>query len=468
MIHEIYQMFSDVLSNDWVTQMTEWSDRVHLCREYAMGDHRQEITSEMAQLLRIDQTDVLDHFNANYMQKVIDAMADRLIVSQMAVNDDMAQVWVDDLLRVNRWDGLQMDVHEAVVRDGDTFVMAVWDEARGRVRLSHELAYDGDWGMIPIYSRSDRRNLHAAVKIVGVGDEEYMVYVYHADRVETYKADSEHGGLHPYVMDEAESHVQSWIVGQFPVVHYSNRPNTMTGLGSSELIAGIPLNDVINRTIMSMVAASELSAFQIMYLIGAEAPSKVTPGMIMNIGKEGIPKDEVQMPVVGTVAQNSPVPFLEVIDSMIDKISDVTSTPIHLGSAAQSGEALKQREVALLAKVRRAQVKLGNRHEDMITLAANVARVYGTMAVPVVDTVNTQWVDAQVRNDREVVENAVTTFGVTNDVELYLQNISPVYGWTEDDRSEILDRITQQRRDVLSFAAAPPLNFDPVLNSEAV
>ncbi len=472
MLQAIYEKFSDVLANDWVTVMTNWSDRVALCREYARGDHRQEITSEMAQLLRISETDVLDHFNANYMQKVIDGMADRLIVSQMAVGDESAQEWVDGLLKVNRWDGLQMDLHEAIVRDGDSFVMAMWNAEKSRTELVHELAYDGDWGMIPIYARSNRRDLHAAAKVVGMGDDEYLVYFYYADRVETYTSTKAGGDLDPYVVDGAESHVQVWDVGMFPLVHYANRPNTMTGLGSSELIPGIPLNDVINRTIMSMVAASELSAFQIMYVIGAAAPAEVTPGMIMEIGADGIDKNEVAMPSVGTMSQNSPVPFLEVIDSMIDKISDVTSTPIHLGSVAQSGEALKQREVALLAKVRRAQVKLGNKHEDVLMLAAGVTRTYGRDA-PALEDVSTVWMDAQVRNDKEVVENAERTFGVTNDVELYLENISPVYGWDAEERMKILQRVQQQRVDVLSFQGlgrpidrAQPLNFAPVLDAE--
>jgi hypothetical protein len=465
-------MFSDQLANDWVTVMTNWSDRVALCREYARGDHRQNITPEMAALLRIDETDTLDHFNANYMQKVVDAMADRLIVSQMSVGDEAGQVWVDGVLKANRWDGMQMDLHEAVVRDGDSFIMAIWDEATGRVRMVHELAYDGDWGMIPIYARSDRTELYAAAKVVGMGDDEYLVYIYYHDRVETYISTSVHGDLQPYVNPSSssspsngeESHVQAWAVGRFPVVHYANRPNTMTGLGSSELIAGIPLNDVINRTIMSMVAASELSAFQIMYLIGAAFDGKVTPGMVMVIGGDGIDKETMMMPEVGTLSQNSPVPFLEVIDNMVDKISDVTSTPIHLGGAVQSGEALKEREVALLSKVRRAQVKLGNKHEDVILLVADVARVFGVGDVPVLDDVSAVWMDAQVRNDKEMVENAEKTFNVTNDIELYLENISPVYNWDAEQRSSILERIEQQRRDVLTFASAPALNFEPVLN----
>lgn len=466
MISQVHEMFRDVLPTDWVTTVDIWSKRVKLFREYHEGKHRSTITTEMAQLLRIDQTDVLDRLNANYMQKVTDAMNDRLIVSELSVGDEFGQAWVDTLLEDNRWDELQIDLHESYIIDGDTFVMVSWDEEMGSVKLTQEEAYNGDWGVIPIYSRSDRRRMHAAVKVVGVGDDAYKVWVYHRDRVEVYMADDSAGQMTPYVEEGMDSHVMPYPADVFPLVHYANRKNKSTGLGCSELLNAVPLNDVINRTIQSMVAASELSAFQIMYVIGAEADADVTPGMIMNIGKEGIDKDSYYMPQVGTLTQNSPVPFLEVIDSMIDKISDVTSTPIHLGGSSQSGEALKQREIALLAKLRRAMVKIGNRHEDMVKLASRVARVYGVGGAPVIDRASVGWMDAQVRNDDDIVTNAEKTYKVTNDVQLYLENVTPVYGWSEDERTDILRRIQQSRLDVLRFSAVPELNFGAVLDAE--
>lgn len=481
MLSVIYEMFRDVVASDWQTQIDLWSKRIKLFREYHAGDHRSTITAEMAELLRIEQTDVLDRLNANYMQKVIDAMNDRLVVTEMRADSDEAQAWVNKLLDDNRWDELQLDLTESCLSDGDTFMLVSWDDDAKMTKLTQEEAYNGDWGMIPIYSRWDKKTLYAAVKIVGSGyDDDYLVWVYYRDRVETYIGAKDGGDLRPHVIvgsevdvDDETPHIQHYDAdGEdvFPVVHYPNRRNKSTGLGCSELLNAIPLNDVMNRTIQSMVAASELSAFQVAYVIGAPAEGSIKPGTIINIGKDGIPggPEGYHMPVVGTLTQGSPVPFLEVIDNMVDKISDVTSTPIYLGNSNQSGEALKERDKALVAKSERAQVKLGNKHEDSVTLAARVESVYSGRGV-MLERVSAQWKDAQVRNEETVVASAKTTYDVTGDVQLYLEDISEIRGWTEDERTEILGRIQNATLNVLQFAQSQrePLNFDPVLQSDA-
>lgn len=397
----------------WQDDIRTWGEQVALYREYERGDHRADMTPEMRRMLRIADNRS-DAFNANYCELVVSAMADRLEVERIEAvgGEDAAQARIDNLLAANRFDGLQMDVHEATIRDGDTFVMLDYDEDRGMVRLHHEPAFDGDTGVVPVYDRMNWRIIGAAKIWLEADDRRMNIYLPDVVRKYTISGEESDGGA-------TLIKTVPWLPGVVPVVHFRNRGKTRQMLGRSELKMAIPLQDALNRNLVSMVMTAELSAFQIRTAIGFVPPADVAPGMwIIAGGDEGVNREQVVE--IGTLDQASLVPFIDQANYLIEQIATVTKTPMAsmMGGDSQSGEALKQRESGLLGKIRRFQTRIGNSWEDVITLADAIQAAYGVELVPAAERYSSKWRDAQVRNEGEIVSNALALRDVTGDREV--------------------------------------------------
>ena len=143
----------------WATTEQARADKVALYRRYFDGDHDVYLSDEMKAML---QTNL--GFHDNYCELVVTTTVNRLLVRGFDGGVETVEAWAGDLLAANRFDGLQLDVHEAVVRDGNTYVLLSYDEDEQRVMMDYEPAYDGSEGMIVVYDRRGRE-LVAAVKI---------------------------------------------------------------------------------------------------------------------------------------------------------------------------------------------------------------------------------------------------------------------------------------------------------------
>lgn len=437
MLTAIQTQLRGLVRPSWAGDVQEWGERVALYRQYAAGDHRARLTEAMRTMLRVTDNK-LDRFNANYCGLITQAMSDRLVVTSIQGETPEATEWARGIQDVNRFDTLQMDVHESVLIDGDSFVMAAWSEALMQIVWAHEPAYDGDVGMIPVYDRM-RRKLVAAVKVWWEGNTK-LVNFYMPEKVEKYvwQGTPETPDPRLIVRDDAAdwTDTKGAALG-VPVVHFKNRATTYAWHGESELVNAIPLQDVLNRTITSMVMTSELSAFQIRVARGFEPPSQTQPGMWLVIGKNGLEKDQVAD--VAVMEQAQLVPFISEAEFTIDQIGSVTQTPIlsSMGGSSSSGEALKQREVGLIGKVKRAQTRYGNSWEDAMKLSARLWDAYGVGKAPSSPIWRTQWQDASPRNDDSIVKNAMLLRDVVGDEEV-LRMVAPVYGWDENKITSIL------------------------------
>lgn len=423
-----------VLADTWEAEIQAWGTLVKLFREYAEGQHRAELTPEMKQMLRVSGT-ALDSFNLNYCDLVIAKMGDRLTVASVDGDNAAASEWSADVLDTNRFDGLQMDVHDAAIRDGLTFVMVDYSDTEKALRLFHELAWDGTTGMIPIYDRMGKR-IVAAVKVWYETETARRVNLYFADRVEKYD-ESDQGMITPRVDDAAAWRDANGQPVGVPIVPFINRAKARLSFGISELANMIPINDALNRTLVSMVMTAELSAFQIKVAVGFPAPSSVSPGMIIKIAEEGLP--DGQKVDMFTLEQAQLVPFISEATFLIDQIGTISQTPLpgQMGADSSSGEALKQREVGLLGKIKRFQVKGGNAWEDVLAVAARVQNAFGSTSAPTVKRWVCKWEDAEIRNDAVVIENAIKVADRVGDEE-FLRMIAPTQQWDEAHIQKIL------------------------------
>ena len=459
MLSTIYEMLPKTLVRDeWLVETDDWGDRVKLFRDYYDGNHRSKLTGNMKRMLRISG-DAHDQFNENYCGLVVDTYADRLLVERMQGDSDEATDWATELMDANRFDGLQMDIHEATIRDGDTFVLLEYDNETDRVVFSHEPCWDGETGMIAVYDRR-LKNILIAVKVWYEGlDDARRVNFYYPDRVEKYIGDESGYGMQPYVDDSTDERgIAEWLPGVVPVIHYRNRMRTMTQYGISELASVVPLQDALNRGLMSMVMTAELTAFLIRVAKGFEPPAEVSPGMWITIGAEGLSNDQVADAF--TLEPGGIVPFIDQANHLIEQIATISRTPLPttLGGDSASGEALKQRESGLLAKVRKAQVKVGNSHEDLMRMAVVLHNTFSGTRAPVSNW-RCVWRDAQVRNEAQMIQNALAVRDIVGERET-LRLIAEVYGYGMGKQEEIQQEKQAQTAQAMSALAGSLPGFD--------
>lgn len=428
----------------WGSDVDMRGRKVSLFRDYVDGVHRNYLTARMQARLRVKGGDQTTLFTDNYMDIVVQTMVDRLIVSQIraAGGNAAGQAWIDEVLRGNRFDQTQVDVHEAAVRDGDTFVLVGWDNAAGKIVLSHEPAFDGVSGMVVIHGE---RGVDLAIKTWQLGGGETIrVNVYTPGEIRKYVA-VDGTNLQPYRV-EGEAWPAPWVLpgGEaigVPVIHFRNRGKRHDRWGYSEIENAIPLQDMLNRTLYSMVATSENTAFQTFVAQNFQPPDKVTPGMwIVILDSEGMPLDKDVDAKAYTLEAGEIVPFLEQAKFLAGEIGRVTRTPApELVWSDASGESLKQREVGLLGKVQRFQVSAGNAWEDVAALAVRVQRAYGKMP-PVVEGWDTQWASAEIRDDKTLIENVMKVRELIGE-QAAIEAIAPAFGW---DASRIAEIISQK------------------------
>lgn len=429
----------------WLTDVEAHGEKVALFRKYLDGDHRANLTSEMRKLLRISDTGSMNEFNDNYSGIVVQTMVDRLVVTSIDADTDAGTAWGADLLNANRFDGLQGDLHESAVGDGDTFAHAYWDNELQRVVLTHEPAYDGVNGVVAIHNTPGSTQPDIAIKIWrgtldSIGDTTYC-NVYYPDRIEKYVQRGT-GGPERRVI-EGEAWPAPWVMPDgspigVPFVHFRNRGAKYSDFGKSEIEDAIPLQDALNRTLYSMVMTAELTAFQLRWARGFRPPSGLTPGMWVMISPD-VPLAPDQIADLGVMEQGQIAPFIEQARWLTAEIGKVTRTPAPEFSSGDnaSGESLKQREIGLLGKCQRFQVKAGNAWEDLMALAHRIQTTYGAQKPPAVERWRCQWADVELRSDTEIVDNVLKVADRIGERET-LRQLAGVFGWDADKIEELL------------------------------
>lgn len=480
------EIFRNQLSQSvdgWVALEQTRGETIAKYREYADGEHDAKLTPQMRRTLRLSTvTDTVkgvssfDEMTTNYIPAVIQAPADRLSMEAITAENEAASEWIKQILLDNRVDGFQMDVHEAALRDGDTYIMVDWDEDSGRVRWTHEPAYDGVAGVVALYA--DRKMI-LAIKLWHVvedddnGSDVTFINVYHPDRIEKFVA-NEGGQPRPRPLPDGETnnnpmgeHVFDWKdrSGQpigIPFIHFRNRATTYGTHGRSEVSDAIPPQNALNRTIYSMIMTAELSAFPVRVARGFTPPAQVTPAMWINISpKAPIPRDKIADASV--LPQADLVPYIEQAKHLKAEIFDVTNTPQRDDvSSTASGERLKQQEIGLTGKVKRFQVKAGNAWEDAAETSARVQNAFGNQQAPAFERFTSVWKEAELRNDTEVLKAAREDFKAgLIDHQTYLEIVAPIRGWDKTQIDQILQRTREEKQQSIEAMASAMMSTNP-------
>ena len=462
--------------NAWQNAIKKRGARVALYRDYERGDHRADITTEMKKMLRINSDDAeLTDFNDNYCKVVVDKMAGRLFVSNIAVDENAQDVreWLTDLLDYQDFDAQQSDWYRGAVRDGDSFIMV----DSQTMRWVSEPAYDGFDGLVVIFDSITRKALWACklwsqadTSDISGDDTSYSVVmklvVYQPGVISHWKG--QEGGTeisadNQYIGDGNEFvNYEPFPLDRLPIVQFANQKDNYTNYGESELRPAIPLQDVLNRTLHSMVMASELSAFRQYYSIGMKIDADaIVPGAIHNLVpfevENAISDEQIEYMKairVGQFEASDISQYTNQVDKVVQQISQSTQTPIY-GVTTQgnlSGEALKQLEIGLLGKIERFQHQNTDAIRELIQLTAEMQNAFENdleFSVPAqVDNVKVIWKPAEILD----VNARITTLtalrekapGLFTD-EFYIKRIGTLIGMSQDDINTEIEKARNQQ-----------------------
>lgn len=467
----------------WVEEQDMIAEKVRTYREYAEGDQISFATEKQRRILNQAHSNHgnLHDFTDNYCAVILDTTLDRIKLAAVEGDTEAASDWAADLLKRNRMDALQVDVHEASLRDGNTFLMVdAQEDASGNrsVRFTHEPAYDGSYGTLVHYETSVSKEPSWAVKVWRISDEKIAdtarINVYYPNRIERWVGDKS-GAVVPFAGD-GKPEVQAWTMnGQangepigVPFVHFRNRGSTSQNIGLSELENVVPLQDLLNRTLYDMAAASTLTAFGVRVMIGAQAPDSVEPGMILSIYPQdanGRPLANLSDTLVNWLStirleqfeQGNLEPYIKQAQWVKSEMFSITNTPSDDTISAQSsGEARKQSEVKLLGKVKRFCVRNGNSWEDALTLGARVAKAFTQDAAPESAFWNAKWENPQVRNEKEIEDRALALWkeGAIPH-KTFLKLIQPNYDWTDDEIDDMVEEAAEPQQPTNGGSVTP-------------
>jgi hypothetical protein len=423
----------------WREALEEQGARVLLYRKYEEGEHRSGITPQMKLMLRLEaEASGLNDFNDNYCQIIVDKMAGRLHISKISTKSETVdQQWLTPLLEQNDFEALQGRVFRAAIREGDSYVMV----NPMTLKWSAEPAFDGFSGMVAVFDDIKKTAVWACklwsegiVEEAGGTTSVMKIVVYQPNKISYFVGDEGGSEVTPdnkvveTIINEKETitnetNVRFWPVGKTPIVRFANKTDNYSAVGKSELRPAIPLQDALNRTLHSMVMASEFSAFRLKWSIGMEIDERdIMPGAVINLvvkGEDGKPVTEMTEEAarflaavrVGQFEETDIGQYITQIDKLAREVSQVSQTPIYgvTTEGVLSGEALKQLEIGLIGKVERFQRDNADSVRELIQLTAEIQSSFvntkvGFPSAPKITAVSLMWKPAELLDTHSRIE----------------------------------------------------------------
>jgi len=428
---------------EWLaTEDTDRAARYAAYRQYYDGNHDTQITRRMRRYLELK---IGEEFNDNYCPIVVDALVDRLTVTGFEA-DDADQLW--KWWQANRMDGVQGIVHTAAVRDGDAYVLVEHDGERPV--FSDEPAWDGHEGIKVHYSKEHRRQIAFAskrwrVEAEGGSDagKARRINLYYPDRVEKYISHDDHfdGNWSEYREDGKPwplpwTHPSTNEPLGVPVIHFKNRDQGYN-YGASELRDVIPIQNALNKSIIDMLAAADLTGFRLYLALGFDPGTlDIAPGQVIYTTRPPSGEDSADFRAINGEDLR---PLIALKDSFVTEIARISRTPLSYfqvtGQIAAEGTQ-KQQEAGLVSRAKDRQVAFGNAWEDALIMARRVHSAFGGGPMPDQQAIGTQWADPETRNEREHLESLRLKAELGVDAETLLGEM----GYNADQRAEIMAR----------------------------
>lgn len=411
-------------------------------RAWYNGEHDVPLTERQKQYLAVDPD---FSFTVNYLCLPVDLCIERLTVKGFdgppgigGKDGLLAQWWT-----ANRMDGIQKQVHRAAAVDGDTYILVEWSNERQMPVFWHEQAYDGVEGVKVHYVSNQRRVITFASKIWqetridprGEIDTTRRLNIYTDNEIQRY-IESGRGWL-PYEADGVPA-VESLPIGIVPIVPF-RWSDDGGNWGRSELEPLIPIQQLINKSILDEAEVGDTTAFQRLIFTGVRAPSDDEELSMTAGGALYLPSVDAGVTVIapGDIRQLSAQ-----VDAHIARLAQVSHIPLqYFQSTGQIASAATQAadDSQLIAKVSSEAVSLGNAWEDVMRIALRLNAVYGDgPAVPDDVAIETQWSDFDRVDPLSVEERRASILATLVNAGVSLPGALERLGYPEEDRAVML------------------------------
>lgn len=416
---EYMQVLGNVWSDADALAMTylNWLTTEELSKQEKIREYRQWYYGELGAPLTNRQKEYLklqtnDEVNMNFAKLVVDELARRLRIIGFESESNVSEDRLNLMWRRNGMASNSIKLHRLSVRDGDAYLVVDWDTKRGMPRFTVNPAFDGHSGLAVKYD-ADNREIEYAVKRWTVDRFEGTIRrmnIYHPDKIERFVSDPkiDGGKWKPYDGD-GDPPVIPWTDGAgeplgIPVFHFPYQP-TDSPFGFSVLEPVIPLQIMINKILVDMVAAADLAGFRVYTMIGAHPldsdgePINVEPGGWISTTQ---PPSEVS---IGAIDGSDLRPIIDVLQSLKLSIAQVTETPIHMfqiqGQSASEGS-LRQQGVGLAGRIKEAADLYEHLWEAALLFALHLDYVFGPSSqVPPDAVVDVQWAEFDILGKEE-------------------------------------------------------------------
>lgn len=344
-------------------------------------------------------------FALNLCPAVVDAVADKLIVTGFSVESGGADTAISDaawaIWQRNRMAQRSGEVHTEAVKTGDSYVI-VWPNEAGTATIYPQRAAN----VTVVYDEENPGRIIRAAKFWRTEDKRVRLNLYYPDRIEKFiskkRLELTLPGENEFTaLDDGEIKNPFGVV---PVFHFSNS-GAMGALGTSELKNAIPVQDGLNKSILDMLVAMEFAAYRQRWAAGIEIEydEAGNPKQPYRAGVERLWISESPEAKFGDFAATDARQFTEITENFVTNLARVTGIPLHYftqsGGNAPSGEALRKSESRFIAKIKRRQETFGNVWEDAIRLALLIDK-QATDARLI-----TEWEDPAPASDAELLQN---------------------------------------------------------------
>lgn len=357
---------------------------------YYNGNHRPIVATEQ---YRSVFGQYLKTFTYNRCRTIVDAHTDRLKIKGFVdeggkdeVADRSAEIW-----NRNRMDRYQIEIETEALVLGAAFAI-VWPDDEGFPRIYPQR---GDRMMIR-WDNDDPRKIAVAAKLwqpVSEGESsanpKWHLNLYYPDRLEKYIAKQSGSDISskPDGWDRREDSGETvwptrypWGEG-IPVFPFLNRAR-LGGWGISELSDLIPLQNMLNKSLVDMAVAQEFTSFPQRWAVGVEPDydpetGKTTSPFISGPNQLWMAPGDADgaPPAFGQFEPGDITQYTQQQESLDMQMARVSAVPAHyLGMAGEfpSGESLKTAEAPFTRKLEKLQTARGNDWIDLMHFALKV------------------------------------------------------------------------------------------------
>ena len=395
-------------------------------RAYYDGDHPVFLSARQQEYLGDLLTKASHTVCFNVCRLVVDILRERLKVIGFESDDPALALWVADLWNRAKLDIEQVTLHRRALRDGASYLIVGWDAETGWPTLTANRRYDGDNGTT-YYVDDETTKPRAAVKYWAVSDPLTKKFgqkrrtLFYADRIIRQQEDVRgEFGWTPIAADEGPA-LQFWTA----TLNEGGKPLGLAAIEFqnpgkiSELEDVIGLQNAVNKALLDLLAAADLTGFQ-MYAVSYPGPAgaaptnddeatdddiQIAPGRLLELF-EGATMNAIR---AGDLKQ-----LIETLQTIIGAIGKTTRTPQYYlwqsgnwGDDVPSGEALKQMESGLVARAHERIVQFGDAWVQAIRVAARLHNAMGgTPTLNAEASLSPVWASAEVRNELLISQEA--------------------------------------------------------------